>query len=71
MDDIDLFSLITGEEVISSTFKIKESKDSDLSAEGIVIVESTTIIENIPFGSRNLDEMNIKEIFIEDLTWLL
>ncbi len=71
MDDIDVFSLIEGEEMLSTTYEVIKQTNSEISADGIVVRESTTIIENLSFGERILENDDIIEEYNADLSWLL
>ena len=71
MDDIDVFSLIEGEEMLSTAYEVIKQTNSEISADGIVVRESTTIIENLSFGERILENDDIIEEYNADLSWLL
>ena len=71
MDDIDILSLIDGEEMFSASYEVFKRTSSVLSVGGITISESTTIVETLSFGERSLDIDDIDEEYDEDLSWLL
>ncbi len=70
-DEIDVFSLIEGEEMLSTSYEVFKQASSIISVDGVVVSESTTIIESLSFGERNLNDEDIIEEYNDDLSWLL
>lgn len=71
MDDFDFISLIKGEEMLSTTYKVSKRTNSIIRVDDIIVSESTTVIENFSFGERNLEDDDIIEEYNSDLSWLL
>lgn len=71
MDDIDVSQLIEGAETLSTSVQIFERTDSVIKTDGVVIKETTTIMESISFGHRSLRAEDVIEDFVDDLLWLL
>lgn len=71
MDDLDVFSIIEGEEMLSTTYEVFKQNNSVIRVDGIVVRESSTIIENLSFGERSLEDEDIIEEYNTDLSWLL
>ena len=68
MNDIDIFSLVDGEEMHSSCYKIVNRNELISLHDGIDISDSQTTIESFPFGERQM--LEISEEYIKDISWL-
>ena len=70
MNDNDILTFLEGSEDYYGSYKFVKQKLSVIKSDGIVIRESSTMVEVMPFGQRTLMEQDIFEDFDDDLSWL-
>ena len=70
MNDNDILTFLEGAEDYYGSYKFVKKDSSVITSDGIIISESSTMVEVMPFGRRTLMEQDIFEDFDDDLSWL-
>lgn len=69
-NDLDLQSLISGEDMFSLSYSIEKRTELIYNVNGSSFHESETTIVVFSFGERALCMEDIEEHYCEDLSWL-
>lgn len=70
MNDSDILTLLEGSEDYFGSYTFVRKESAMIKSDGIIIRESSTVVEVMSFGRRSLMEQDIFEEFDEDLSWL-
>lgn len=70
MNDSDILTLLEGSEEYFGSYTFVKKESAVIKSDGIIISESSTVVEVMSFGRRTLMEQDIFENFDDDLSWL-
>lgn len=70
MNDSDILTLLEGSEEYFGSYTFVKKESAVIKSDGIIISESSTMVEVISFGQRTLMEQDIFEEFDDNLSWL-
>ena len=70
MNDNDILTLLEGSEEYFGSYTFVKKDSAVIKLDGIIISESSTMVEVISFGRRTLVEQDICEDFDGDLSWM-